>query len=105
MNNETENQFQCSECKITKTRIFHKIYGKTKKYIDDKGKLWNGAQCPVCASAYRGYSILPRKQCRNCKLLKKEVFYFYCKKCHEYLSREHGIDYGYGVSSIKEVLN
>lgn len=41
---------QCKVCNEVKPRIQYGTFGdgKSKRWVDDTGKLWNGLVCPSC---------------------------------------------------------
>lgn len=45
-----ENEVICKVCGQLKKKIEAGKYpkGKTKKYVNEQGKLWNGKMCPDC---------------------------------------------------------
>lgn len=44
------NQVKCKSCQLIKIKIDNGLYPnqKTKRYVDQFGKMWNGKVCPEC---------------------------------------------------------
>lgn len=39
----------CRKCNLIKVRILSGTFdGRNKRFVDDKGRLWNGRCCPDC---------------------------------------------------------
>lgn len=55
----------CRKCQLPKVRNHVGMFsnGRDKKYVDDKGKLWNGKCCPDCQrSKMNGHMKVKRKK-------------------------------------------
>lgn len=49
----TPDMVECKSCKVMKKRFVDGSYdGKTKRYVDETYRHWNGKQCPDCKNAY-----------------------------------------------------
>lgn len=94
--------YVCSCCGESKARIYERSvsrgFGAQRKiYVDDKGKQWNGNQCPECrylkkANAVKESRTARHKSQRKCRLCRGilTVNYFYHNGCLEKVEELRG---------------
>ncbi len=78
----------CKDCMLDKACIRQPTSKYPHRRVDDKGRVWNGNQCPDCRShggeSYKrptGSNRLSTRKCRKCTQFLPPSQYFYHVDC------------------------
>jgi len=75
----------CTKCNLEFIRI-HEPKGKSYyRYVDDRGKRWNGSSCPTCTNSTKKTSTVSHSKALNVK----PSFVRVCRKCNKDLPSTH----------------